>query len=344
MTNEFNKNINVFKTTANEDKTLINCINSSDESNITSPTPTAPKQNVEKTEKNPLKRIISATTTSPEDSSANANVADHQYIPIAKSKKNNEKFIYGNYNRYYGYRNVNTNFKDIRIDAFANHMELFENKEILDIGCNDGLITISIAHDFHPKRIIGIDIDRNLIKSAQENTKRFKCTTTALANKFPENIEFQHANYVLPTESLLDITEQSQFDTILCLSVMKWIHLNWGDNGVCKTFKRIYRQLKIGGHLILELQNWKSYKRRKKLTTTIWNNFNNIQMKPNKFTNFLLSSEIGFSHTYNIELNTDVNTTTGTDINGNNLKIANGFKRPLQVIFILYLYCCFFCS
>jgi 7SK snRNA methylphosphate capping enzyme len=61
------------------------------------------------------------------------------------------------------------NFKDSRI----NHLEdeWFKNKRCLDIGCNDGTLTVLIAHHFQPKLIEGIDIDYQLIKIAIKNVK-----------------------------------------------------------------------------------------------------------------------------------------------------------------------------
>lgn len=74
--------------------------------------------------------------------------------------------------RYYGYRNKN-NEVDHRLRVFSHHPYLFENKDILDIGCNIGHITLSIARDFGAKYVTGIDIDSKLINIARKNIKHY---------------------------------------------------------------------------------------------------------------------------------------------------------------------------
>jgi 7SK snRNA methylphosphate capping enzyme len=73
--------------------------------------------------------------------------------------------------RYYGYRNPDD--KDDRLKVLAEHMDLFYNKDVLDIGCNIGHVTFSVAKDFGAKSVVGMDIDRKLINIARKNVQYY---------------------------------------------------------------------------------------------------------------------------------------------------------------------------
>lgn len=233
--------------------------------------------------------------------------------PPKKFNPKNELFQYGNYNKYYGYRNPDQT-PDIRLEYLRR--EWFEGKEVLDIGCNIGHITLTIARDYNPKRAVGIDIDKKLVSIAEKNIKHYLCkgdihevhfpksmrllygplNPPARADgtrAFPYNVKFVHANYVLESDELLE-TVRPEFDIILCLSITKWVHLNWGDSGLKRFFRRIFYNLKPGGRLILEPQGWPSYNKRRKLTKRIFDNYKNIRLFPEKFNDYLLH-EVGFS-------------------------------------------------
>lgn len=80
------------------------------------------------------------------------------------------KFQYGNYNRYYGYRNPHHD-EDPRLKCFKKGY--FQGKDVLDIGCNIGHITLTVAREFEPRKIVGLDIDRKLIDIAKKNIKHY---------------------------------------------------------------------------------------------------------------------------------------------------------------------------
>jgi len=72
-------------------------------------------------------------------------------------------------------------------------------------------------------------------------------------------------DYVPRSEEEVD-RQREEYDVILGLRITKWIHLNHGDVGLRQTFRRMYKQLRPGGSLLLEMQPWKSYRKKKKLT------------------------------------------------------------------------------
>eukprot|EP01107_Rhizomastix_libera_P016739 TRINITY_DN7156_c0_g1_i1.p2 TRINITY_DN7156_c0_g1~~TRINITY_DN7156_c0_g1_i1.p2 ORF type:complete len:461 (-),score=94.08 TRINITY_DN7156_c0_g1_i1:1124-2485(-) len=264
----------------------------------------------------------------------------------------------GNYEKYYGYRLLGE-VGDRRLECLQ--QEWFAGKTALDIGCNSGCVTIGIAEKFHPKMIVGVDFDKDLIDKANESVKRVvlgrlkqnqrisltKITTkngpttitteqkeqspsqipetpdpkaisespsssTSLpisvylksthdpstapiltdSSSFPRNISFVCEDFMDGSEECEKYSET--YDTILCLSVTKWIHLNFGDEGIRRLFRKAYALLKTGGVFILEPQLWKGYKKRSHISQTTKFNFKNAKLRPNEFSDVLMN-EIGFS-------------------------------------------------
>ncbi|XP_015784263.1 7SK snRNA methylphosphate capping enzyme [Tetranychus urticae] len=130
------------------------------------------------------------------------------------------------------------------------------------------------------------------ISSDTSTTKKIPDFTKPLY--FPKNVKFICHNFVLDSDDLLK-EEKPEYDCILCLSVTKWIHLNFGDDGLKRAFKRMYAQLRPGGKLILEAQPWCSYKKKKFISECTLNNYWSIKFKPEHFNEYLLSKEVGFS-------------------------------------------------
>ncbi|CAN9501442.1 unnamed protein product [Ophioblennius macclurei] len=335
----------------------------------------------------------------------------HQH-PHNQGKDLHKKFQFGNYNKYYGYRNPGCS-EDPRVRVLR--PEWFEGKDVLDLGCNAGHLTLYIAKMLRPARILGLDIDSGLVHAARKNIRHYlselqtqearramqskktkqeetngnenhmatdekhneaetrdengkpvagesgpaaavkdnysrhtdetgtqrqdgktgevkpedfdslpadqavSCsfpvslrisrgpiaapplteTSTVKPGEFPSNVSFIKANYVLDNDNLL-LTQRPEYDVILCLSVTKWVHLNWGDSGLKRLFKRVYRHLRPGGMFILEPQPWESYVRRRKLTDNISRNYHSIRLKPDQFTSYLVH-EVGFASFEHLE-------------------------------------------
>ena len=86
----------------------------------------------------------------------------------ADKENRKKKFLHGNYDTYYSYRNPGAQ-DDPRIRVLSR--EWIEGKRVLDIGCNSGAITIELARSLNPRHIMGVDIDASLIQKARVNLR-----------------------------------------------------------------------------------------------------------------------------------------------------------------------------
>ena len=98
---------------------------------------------------------------------------------------------------------------------------------------------------------------------------------------FPFNVRFREENFV--QAEAVSNRERGSFDTISCLSVTKWVQLNWGDDAVKLLFRKVHSLLKDGGVFLAEFQPWKSYRREYCKTETMRFNLDNIKMRPSQY-------------------------------------------------------------
>lgn len=117
------------------------------------------------------------------------------------------------------------------------------------------------------------------------------------ADRFPENVRFATFNYVLLSRMLNDMQKdilKTKFNIVTCFSVTKWIHLNFGDRGIERLFRQVYDNLTEDGVFVLELQNFRSYRKRRHMTKRISAVYPTIKLRPNDFPKMLVE-KIGFA-------------------------------------------------
>ncbi|KAI8098921.1 Bicoid-interacting protein 3-domain-containing protein [Halteromyces radiatus] len=260
-----------------------------------------------------------------------------------------EKYIYGNYTNYYKTRRNDANKLDPRLSLL--NTSLFKDKNVLDIGCNSGNITIVIGQQCKPRHILGVDIDDRLIAQARtllrttyslqqpninidnDDSKPLSVDVKLQTHYFPRsmvtmfgfmstNMPPSYKNHDFPYNTSfqegdwlnMDIKE-NEYDTILALSITKWIQLHRGDQGIKDFFQRVYQSLKPGGVLVLEPQTFKSYERRAKGSEEMTDILDKIKFKPEDYDDYLMK-EVGFK----------VVTPLGTPNTD-----SKGFSRPLYL-------------
>lgn len=245
---------------------------------------------------------------------------------VTQKRKRKEVAVFGNYRNYYGYRIGQNLEEDPRLKAMKK--EWFEGKDCLDIGCNSGVITIAIAQKFNCRSILGVDIDDARIQDAYWTLRKAVRSTGAVpagvskstesknvtgsenheteSPKKPAGIDCTESHHV-QEGNLSDIVsfrkgnfvqnwhpgENTSYDTIICLSVSKWVQLNWGDEGLITLFSKVWRLLSPGGVFILEPQPWSSYYSNRLVSETTRINYQEIKIHPEDFQDILLD-KIGF--------------------------------------------------
>ena len=156
----------------------------------------------------------------------------------------------GNYKQYYGYRSM---------DRLAFLKTLNLQGDVLDIGCNSGHLTVELAK-LEGLNILGIDSDKSLVKKAWNHASLEFSLLKNNLQYFPLScpITLGSVQLKLPVKfKCVDIVTddfKGSFDVVMCLSVTKWIHKSYGDEGISKLFEKVLNLLKTKGIFILEPQ------------------------------------------------------------------------------------------
>ncbi len=209
---------------------------------------------------------------------------------------------YGNYAHYYGYRRTQT--IDPRLLVFESTD--CHKKRILDIGCNDGSFLLDLVQMFSPSYAEGIDIDPKLVSRARSSLRNKMSLMQPDSNRllpyFPKSCLYQigssvsldisddwSSNTVFRCADIMSIDTESvgKFDAIVAFSITKWIHLNHGDAGIRKFFKKCCDALHIGGVFYLEIQPWSSYKKRSVMVDNVQRSVDLLWM-PENFPEYLI--------------------------------------------------------
>ncbi|XP_052892371.1 probable RNA methyltransferase CG11342 [Anopheles moucheti] len=174
---------------------------------------------------------------------------------------------HGNYHHYYRFR-----AEDSRSNILRQHLQtLWDGSKLhmqrdrvslmqmADFGCNSGEFTAKVRDILEqvsggvPVRAVGVDIDQELCDRAGAAFPDIKFISANLLNiACPEM-----ANNDDPVEGYMASAAIDKFDVICCFSVLMYVHLNGGDEGLRRVLDYLCGKTKL---LILELQSWRKYR------------------------------------------------------------------------------------
>lgn len=106
--------------------------------------------------------------------------------------------------------------------------------------------------------------------------------------------EAYHPQVKFEVKNVFDFESDTKFDTITCFSVIKWVHLTYGDDGIRVLFHKFHNLLRVNGILILETESIKSYKKSSKQGNIHKESFKSIKLPPESFSEYL-ETKVGFT-------------------------------------------------
>jgi len=113
-------------------------------------------------------------------------------IPV-HFRANDQKFSHGSYS---GNGTILGAYEDHRLAYFSH--ELFSGKDILDIGCGVGHVSLCLARDFGARQVVGLDSDQKVINSALKNKCYYASAVLPNVERFPLAIRRRLGPLVAP--------------------------------------------------------------------------------------------------------------------------------------------------
>ncbi|CAN8063000.1 unnamed protein product [Agarophyton chilense] len=225
---------------------------------------------------------------------------------VAQSNTSGVPTKHGSYPNYYNRRlRGNDPSTDDRLPLVRNLCDAYDRFSVLDLGCNDGKLTMEVARHARCVKALGVDIDGKLIRHARGSLRRhaqqqIKANSSGANRSSPHSVSFPFNTAFRVEDLSAEQASESQslseqYHVLLCLSVTKWVHIDGGDHALERLFHRMFNALKPGGVLVLEPQPVKSYKlARQKGLAPKESSFDNLKLKPSMFSKYLLE-HCGFS-------------------------------------------------
>lgn len=110
----------------------------------------------------------------------------NKILPTCVSSKQ-ESFSYGNCANWV---KGSSDEADHRLNCLKKAW--FEDKDVLDVGCNTGRVTMYIAKNMNPKHIVGLDIDNTLINAAKKSVRQECASHNKKLLSFPTSMAFTY--------------------------------------------------------------------------------------------------------------------------------------------------------
>ena len=190
-----------------------------------------------------------------------------------KGRQHHALAAYGNYRNYYFHRTAAV--PDPRLCLLP--PEIFLQKSILDLGCNAGKLTIETCTHLGASKALGIDLDDVLIGRARTHYATVGIETPVNTTSCGFSCEDFMTSGYWDTFTM----KHGTYDTILLLSITKWLHLHHGDAGLVELFRNLFGVLPLGGTLVVEPQEWLNYKRAVSKNTSLRPVFKGLRLRPN---------------------------------------------------------------